>query len=155
MMGWRGQQGLQYESSPDRAFAAVMRCGTTSRAAEALGITQPAVSRSVAELERSVGFPLFARIRHRLVATPEGRMLYDEVAVTFQGLDTIRATPPDSRSWFWREFHGVRGALRDSESCCHLQEETPERSHYTADPSNARCKELIASGAFDVGLPHT
>lgn len=73
-------------------FAAVMRCGTASRAAELLGVTQPAVSRSIVEFERSVGFPLFARIRNRLVATPEARMLYDDVVAAFQGIDTIRAS---------------------------------------------------------------
>jgi DNA-binding transcriptional LysR family regulator len=56
-------------------FAAVMKTGTASRAAETLGITQPAVSRSLAQLESAVGFSLFARVRTRLVPTPEAKQL--------------------------------------------------------------------------------
>ncbi|WP_246685911.1 LysR family transcriptional regulator [Mesorhizobium sp. B2-4-6] len=37
-------------------FAAVMRTGTASKAAELLGITQPAASRALVELEGSLGF---------------------------------------------------------------------------------------------------
>ena len=47
-------------------FAAVMKAGTVSRAAEILGVTQPGVSRLVAELERSLGFALFDRVRNRI-----------------------------------------------------------------------------------------
>ena len=77
-------------------FAAVMKTGTASRAAETLGITQPAVSRSLAELERAVGFALFARIRNRLVPTPEAKQLYQDVETTFRGIDTREAPPLSS-----------------------------------------------------------
>lgn len=52
------------------AFRAIMQSGSASRAAEALGITQPAVTRLVAELEKTIGFPLFDRTRGRLDPTP-------------------------------------------------------------------------------------
>jgi DNA-binding transcriptional LysR family regulator len=86
-------------------FAAVMMCGTTVGAAESLEITHPAVSRSIAELERSIGFPLFARTRSRLVATPEDRILYDEVKATLHGLDTIRTTAERIRDHGSGEVH--------------------------------------------------
>lgn len=55
-----------------RAFSTVARFDSVSRAAEALHLTQSAVSKQVKELEGWVGTPLFARSRKRLALTPAG-----------------------------------------------------------------------------------
>ncbi|WP_374668353.1 LysR substrate-binding domain-containing protein [Ramlibacter sp.] len=55
------------------AFCTTARHGSISRAAEALHLTQSAVSKQVQELERWVGAPLFERVRKRLVVTPAGQ----------------------------------------------------------------------------------
>ncbi len=56
-----------------QAFATTVRFGSISRAAEALHLTQSAVSKQVQELERWTGVPLFERIRKRLSLTPAGQ----------------------------------------------------------------------------------
>ena len=57
-----------------RIFQEVCRCGcNTTRAAEALHITQPAVSLAIRELESYYGVVLFDRIGRRLVLTETGR----------------------------------------------------------------------------------
>lgn len=56
-----------------RAFATTARFGSISRAAEALHLTQSAVSKQVQELERWTGVPLFERVRKRLSLTPAGQ----------------------------------------------------------------------------------
>ena len=43
------------------AFRATMRSGSITEAAEMMHISQPSVSRLIADIERSVGFPLFLR----------------------------------------------------------------------------------------------
>jgi DNA-binding transcriptional LysR family regulator len=70
-------------------FHAIMTTGSVSRAAEVLRTSQPTASRVLAELERSVGFPLFARDRRRLVPTPEARDLFSEVQRNFTCLDRL------------------------------------------------------------------
>ncbi|APE47152.1 bacterial regulatory helix-turn-helix, lysR family protein [Delftia acidovorans] len=55
-----------------RAFSTVVRFGGVSRAAEALHLTQSAVSKQIQELEKWVGVPLFERERKRLRLTPAG-----------------------------------------------------------------------------------
>lgn len=55
-----------------RAFSTVARFDSVSRAAEALHLTQSAVSKQVKELEGWVGTPLFERSRKRLALTPAG-----------------------------------------------------------------------------------
>ena len=47
-----------------RYFLAVCEHGTMSRAAEALHVTQPALSRQIAALERELGTPLLEPQRH-------------------------------------------------------------------------------------------
>jgi DNA-binding transcriptional LysR family regulator len=53
-------------------------CSVTG-AAQALGISQPAVSKHLAVLERNCGFQLFLRTGGRLVPTPEARLLAIEI----------------------------------------------------------------------------
>ncbi|MEO7392366.1 MAG: LysR substrate-binding domain-containing protein [Ramlibacter sp.] len=55
-----------------QAFTTTARFGSISRAAEALHLTQSAVSKQVQELERWTGVPLFERVRKRLSLTPAG-----------------------------------------------------------------------------------
>lgn len=52
-----------------RSFLAVLREGSLSGAARALGMTQPSLGRHVRELEASLGVPLFSRASHGLVPT--------------------------------------------------------------------------------------
>lgn len=56
-------------------LAAVLDCGGVSEGAAMLGLTQPAVSRSLAMLEARVGEPLFVKGRRPLQATPLGQQL--------------------------------------------------------------------------------
>ena len=55
-----------------RAFIMTVRHDSISRAAEALHLTQSAVSKQILELEGSLGVNLFERVRKRLVLTPAG-----------------------------------------------------------------------------------
>jgi DNA-binding transcriptional LysR family regulator len=61
-----------------RAFAAVARTGSFSRAAEELHVSQPAVSKHVANLEAEIGIPLLSR-RPRVGLTPAGEFLAEYV----------------------------------------------------------------------------
>lgn len=54
---------------------AVARLGSFSAAAEALGVTQSAVSHRIKQLETELGLPLFRRTTRHLEPTPEGDRL--------------------------------------------------------------------------------
>ncbi|WP_221029004.1 LysR family transcriptional regulator [Actomonas aquatica] len=49
------------------------------RAAESLGVAQPALSRQIAHLENALGTPLFTRSRRRVELTPAGKHLADHI----------------------------------------------------------------------------
>src|SRR5215467_3146050 len=58
------------------AFRAVMEAGTVIEGASSMRLSQPAVSRLIGDLEASLGYSLFARVRGRLVPTDEAQVLY-------------------------------------------------------------------------------
>jgi predicted ATPase/DNA-binding transcriptional LysR family regulator len=62
-----------------RAFAAIARCGSISRAAEELYVSQPAVSKHLASLERDLGRQLVTRGREGAALTSAGQVLADYV----------------------------------------------------------------------------
>ena len=70
-------------------FRALMRSGSTRKAAVLLGVTQPAISQSVKRLESQAGLLLFERSGGRLLPTPEAHALLQEVERVFIGMDAI------------------------------------------------------------------
>lgn len=58
-----------------RQLSVVARAGSFSRAAEELHISQPALSRSIATIERLVGFAIFNRLGHGVVPTAAGAQM--------------------------------------------------------------------------------
>ena len=79
------------------AFLAIVDRGSLGRAAEALHVTQPALSRTVRRLEEQVGAPLFERHSRGMAPTPVGeallphaRLLTREAEVAREEIDALR-----------------------------------------------------------------
>jgi len=70
---------------------AVTQHRSFSAAAAALNLTQPAVSRQIAALERQVGTHLVRRLRGRVDATPAGELLLRHAAVALDRLALAEA----------------------------------------------------------------
>src|SRR3546814_4866631 len=74
---------------PLRAFCQTARLGSVSRAAEALFVSQPAVTQQLQALERELGVRLFERSGRRLVPTREGETLYELARPLVEGIDGL------------------------------------------------------------------
>lgn len=74
---------------PLRAFCQTARLGSVSRAAEALFLSQPAVTLQLQALERDMGVPLLERNGRRLTLTREGEALYELARPLVEGLDGL------------------------------------------------------------------
>jgi DNA-binding transcriptional LysR family regulator len=138
------------------AFRAVMLCNTVTRAAHSLHISQPAVSRLIADLESRVGFVLFERQQGRLSPTSEAHVLFEEVERAFVGLDRISQAAQQIRAM-------RRGSLRVAGSpavaldllpavIARFVERHPGIDVNLLAHSATTVVEKVASGQCDLGL---
>jgi DNA-binding transcriptional LysR family regulator len=84
---------------------AVVDAGSFLRAGEALGLTQPAVSRSVARLETRVGVRIFRRSARSISLTDEGRRFYESIVPHLRAIEEATNDAGESSA-------KVRGRLR-------------------------------------------
>jgi len=90
-------------------FRTVIWANGITAAAKALNVSQPAVSRMIADLEYSVGFKLFRRVGNRASPTEEARLFLDEVERSFVGLEALQDAAHEIRTL-------SRGSVRISSS---------------------------------------
>ncbi|MEO3999546.1 LysR substrate-binding domain-containing protein [Mesorhizobium sp. CAU 1732] len=86
------------------AFHAVIETGSATRAAERLGITQPAVSKLLKSFSDHCGFLLFQRKGGQLVPTREAQILAGEVNKVFNGASRIKEVARAVREHEWGEI---------------------------------------------------
>ena len=141
-----------------RVILALARAGTTARAAEALHLTQPAVSRALLGAENKLGVRLFERTPRGLVATAETERLLPEAArllVELSSLDESARAPARKISRLrlvaecYTAYHWLPSALVS------LRQTLPGieidlRIEQTAKPLDA-----LESGELDVALVTT
>lgn len=75
-----GAEKLPFDLRALEVFLALCETKTMVAAARQLGLTQPAVSQVIAELETRIGVTLFDRLMRPLALTPSGLMLRDRAA---------------------------------------------------------------------------
>lgn len=73
-----------------QTFVTVADLGTVSKAAEWLHITQPALSRQIANLESELGLKLFDRVGRRLLLTGEGAQLLKDCKGLLSHIRAVR-----------------------------------------------------------------
>jgi DNA-binding transcriptional LysR family regulator len=141
------------------AFRAVMLTGTITAGADHLRLSQPAVTRLIRDLERSLGLALFERDRGRIRPTPAAIELSREVDRCFVGLDRIAKAATDLRQ-------GRAGRLRLAaipalavgvlpQLLARFLADRPQLGVYMVDGSSAEIAEWIADGAYDLGFTTT
>lgn len=86
------------------AFRAVMLTGTTTHAARALNVSQPAVSRLIKDLEEHLTVSLFVRRQGRLQPTPEAEWLFQTSEEALERLDRLDTVVRDIRHVQAREL---------------------------------------------------
>lgn len=137
-------------------FRAVLRHGGMTRAAVALGIGQPHVSRAIAQLEADLGFPLLLRGHGSALPTREGEAFAREVERTWMGLDHLRDVARQIRE---TGAGPLRIACQPALAACllpravrRLNDEHPGARVAVHLPSPDTIWSWVASGRCDLGL---
>ncbi len=80
---------------PLQALHAVIETGTVTEAAKLLGISQPATSNLLTQIEHQTKLKLFTRKNGRLIPTHEAEILYRDVDTVIRGMKRVDASVID------------------------------------------------------------
>lgn len=70
-----------------KVFYTIANMGSISKAADALFISQPAISKAIAKLEDGLGIKLFSRTSRGVRLTDEGQILYQHIERAFDNIE--------------------------------------------------------------------
>jgi DNA-binding transcriptional LysR family regulator len=125
-----------------RTFVTVAEQGTVSKAALALRITQPALSRQIGDLQQDLRLKLFRRSGRRLVLTREGEQLLGDCRTVLSIADSL-----NEQAQLLRQ--GDSGVLRVAAAPQTIESVLPSFLHrYAARYPGVQVK-LIEAVAFD------
>jgi DNA-binding transcriptional LysR family regulator len=138
------------------AFRAVITLGSMTKAAELLGISQPAVSRLMLDFQEAVGFRLFRRQRGGAEPTEDARRLFEQVEKLFVGLEELN-----------HEVHAIRSLTSGSitiaamglyangilpDIIARFRAGHPDIAIRLDSQSQDRIPEWVSSGRADIGI---
>ncbi len=142
-----------------QAFHAVIETGTVTGAAALLGVSQPAVSNLLYQLERQTRFKLFERDRGRLRATPEANLLFREIDTLVRGFDHVTQAVIDLQN---KQAGQLQVASQHSMSfgfmpklIARFARDRPDMSISFQSQYSAKIQEWVMSGLFEIGICET
>ncbi|MBD8868393.1 LysR family transcriptional regulator [Nocardioides donggukensis] len=134
----------------------VARCGSIGQAAAELGLSQPAVSRRVAALERSLGVVLLHRSRQGSVLTPAGRVVVDWATSLLDAADGFSrsvATLRDERDASLRVAVSMTIAEHHAPAwLASLAEVTPRLRVSMSVTNSTEVADRVEQGGADIGF---
>ena len=139
-----------------RYFLGVVRAGSFSRAAEILGVVQPALGAQIRRLEAELGLPLLRRLPRGVVVTPAGERMVAHAERVLADMATIRAEMAELAG---RQARRVVLALSRSsdqvlagqlaELCRHR---LPELELSLVEAATAQMRDWLVAGRIDAAL---
>ena len=140
-----------------RLFDAVHRAGSVSRAADRLGITQPAASQGLARLRSLLGDPLFVRAPGGVRPTPKADRLAPAVASAMATLElalgeSAAFDPAASRRTFRIHMSDIGEGRFLPELMAALREEAPGVRLETLPLPREEVTEALDTGRIDLAF---
>lgn len=142
-----------------RYFQTIAECGSVTRASEILGISQPALSRTIQTLEEELGRPLLRRHGHGVSPTQAGRILLgrsqsllrqvEEARVAVRQNDLTPSRPPVTLA-----LPPGAGRLLAPHLIEHVRRAGMDLSLKIVGGFSSQIHEWLARGQIDVGCLH-
>lgn len=137
-------------------YQAVMTYGTASRAGEMLGMSQPAVSKAIMILERSIGFRLFDRDKGRLTPTAEGVLFFREVQSSLAGIARLRSAAARIRDYGSGDIRmGCLSAFSTNlvpNAIARFRKLHPEIAVSLTVAASSAIRDMVAAGQLDIAV---
>ena len=139
-----------------QALHAVIETGTVTAAATTLGVSQPAVSNLLAQLEAQTRLRLFTKSGGRLVPTPEAMTLYQEVDTVVRGLEHVAQAVNDLQNQQVGQLqvastHALAYGLLP-QLIAGFTKGRPNLSISFQAQTSAKIQEWIVAGLFEIGI---
>ncbi|WP_420212430.1 LysR family transcriptional regulator [Burkholderia aenigmatica] len=142
-----------------RYFLAIVDTGSFTRAANELGIAQPALSQALNRMEKELGVRLFDRSRRGATLTAAGLAMVDDLRLSLARLDAAahRAGEIGAQRAGRLTIGFVSAALFDTlpRTIRALRASTPDVELVMREMSNAEQAIALERGEIDIGLLHT
>lgn len=139
-----------------KVFYTVARYKNISKAADALFISQPAISKTLSKLEENLGCRLFHRTSRGVSLTDEGQFLYERIEKAFQLIDSSEEELQQMNELgIGRIRIGVSTTLCKYILLPYLQNFLQQNPHIQITircQSSLQTIELLENGHIDIGL---
>lgn len=136
-----------------QALTEIIRQGSMKRAAERLFLTQPAISRTLSELEDILGAELVIRGRAGVALTPQGEFFHgfalNSLSALEQGVTGLQAARQTMTELRVGALPSVAARLMP-EAVAHLAELAPDIRLTIADGSHEHLTRLLKAGDLDL-----
>jgi DNA-binding transcriptional LysR family regulator len=138
------------------AFVVIVRRGGFTRAAGALHLSQPAISRRVHLLEHELGAPLFERVRSGVILTDAGRAFLPHaealLASMRDGIDAVGAVRGATHGTVTLAIVGTLASTGLTEGLSRFREAYPTVDLRIRTALSAEVSELVRRGDATLGL---
>ncbi|ALM86086.1 LysR family transcriptional regulator [Bordetella sp. N] len=147
------------ESRQLRHFLAVADHGTVTRAADWLGMAQPALSQSLSRMENDIGIKLFTRSRQGAALTPAGQAIVEDIRHALANIDRAEQRARDIAGG--RAGHITVGLVSSAlvealpRALRRLRQIAPEIQVTLREMSNADLGRAAQAGDVDIALMHS
>jgi DNA-binding transcriptional LysR family regulator len=141
-----------------RCILAISEAGSLTRAAEQLGLAQPALTQTLNRLEREIGTPLFTRTRRGAALTETGLAIVEDVRASLAHGDAAAeraqaiAAGRAGRLTIGFVTHAIYEVLPRALRL--LRAAHPQLDVVLREMSNAEQADALAGGRIDIALLH-
>ena len=137
-------------------MVAVSRLGSFTSAAAAIGVTQSAVTKSVADLEKQIGYPIFYRTGRGAILTEKGRDFCDRASRLLEDATDLFANPSGKADAYAGVLRiGVGPASLEwllAKPAARLLKKQPSIRFDINGGSFERMVQLLRNGSVDVAI---